>query len=122
MALHSIDAILIENGINCLAIGLPEPIGVQQLEYHEGLEYLGIDTLTDKQRVIDNAVLESVDKKRRDFLIDSCIPVSICIVRSRFLSNTEQRTQFEGRNLKLLIFSQICQPICYIQEKKSLRS
>ncbi|CAI9721679.1 Hypothetical predicted protein [Octopus vulgaris] len=65
MALHSIDAILIENGINCLEIGLLEPIGVLQLDHHEDLDYPGIATLTDEQRLIDNAVLESLDKKRR---------------------------------------------------------
>uniref|UniRef100_A0A0L8HU10 Helitron helicase-like domain-containing protein n=1 Tax=Octopus bimaculoides TaxID=37653 RepID=A0A0L8HU10_OCTBM len=63
MALHSIDAILIENGINCLTIGLPEPLGVLQLDHHEDLDHPGIATFTDEQKLIANAVLESVDKR-----------------------------------------------------------
>ncbi|CAI9726523.1 ATP-dependent DNA helicase PIF1-like [Octopus vulgaris] len=68
MAMHSVDAILIENGFNCLAIGLPEPIGVLQLDHRIDIDHPGIATLTDEKRLVANAVLESVDKKRRDEL------------------------------------------------------
>lgn len=48
MALHSVDEILIENGINCLAIGLPEIIGVPQPNHHEELDQSHIARFTDK--------------------------------------------------------------------------
>ena len=66
MALHSINAVLIENGTNCQTIGLSEPVGMQQVEYEDDVNQPGIATLTDEQRVIADAAIEAVEKKRRD--------------------------------------------------------
>ncbi|CAI9720417.1 Hypothetical predicted protein [Octopus vulgaris] len=43
------------------SIGLPESIRVPQLDHHEDLDHPGIATLTDEQRLMTNAVLESVE-------------------------------------------------------------
>ena len=65
MALGIINTILVENGTNTARLGLPQPNLMFQPEPQADINHPDIDSLTEEQRVVADAVIYAVQQRRR---------------------------------------------------------